>query len=110
MLDLVQSGFSRRVLSILLLSLAVLSGGRSAAEEKKTDKLAEAITKGQRVFTCGHSFHVFVPGILADLARKAGLKDHVQVGTSSIGGSRVIQHWNVAEEKNKAKEALKTGK
>ena len=29
---------------------------------------------------------------------------------SPIGGSRVIQHWNVADEKNKAKEALKTGK
>src|SRR5262249_10998425 len=64
----------------------------------------------QRVFTCGHSFHVFVPGILADLAKKADIKDHVQVGMSSIGGSRVIQHWDVAEEKNKAKEALKSGK
>src|SRR6202044_1779546 len=29
---------------------------------------------------------------------------------SSIGGSRIIQHWDVADEKNKAKETLKTGK
>src|SRR5439155_3263778 len=29
---------------------------------------------------------------------------------SSIGGSRVVQHWNLPEEKNKAKQALRTGK
>ena len=71
---------------------------------------AEPITQGQRVFTCGHSFHVWVPGIVTDLCQKAGIPDHVQVGVSSIGGSRVIQHWNIPDEKNKAKEALKTGK
>lgn len=66
--------------------------------------------KGQRVFTCGHSFHVFMPGILAQVAKSAGIKDHVQVGLSPIGGSRVIQHWNVPDEKNKAKAALRGGK
>jgi hypothetical protein len=76
-----------------------------AAQEK-----TGPITKGQRVFTCGHSFHVWVPGILADLAKKAGIEGHTQVGLSSIGGSRVIQHWNVPDEKNKAKEARKAGK
>lgn len=80
------------------------------AQDKKPEKLAEPITQGQRIFTCGHSFHVFVPGILTDLAKKAEIKEHVQVGMSSIGGSRVIQHWDVAEDKNKAQEALKTGK
>lgn len=66
--------------------------------------------KGQRVFTCAHSFHAFVPPILAEIAKKAGVKDHVHVGTSSIGGSRVYQHWNVPEEKNQAKKALTAGK
>ncbi|HEV3144401.1 MAG TPA: hypothetical protein VGZ47_10990 [Gemmataceae bacterium] len=70
----------------------------------------EPAVKGQRIFTCGHSFHFFVPQILADMAKKAGIQDHQQVGTSFIGGSRVIQHWDVPEEKNKAKEALKVGK
>ena len=72
--------------------------------------LAEPITKGLRVFTCGHSFHVWVPGIVADLCRLAEIPDHVQLGVSSIGGSRVIQHWDIAPDKNKAKEALQTGK
>jgi hypothetical protein len=70
---------------------------------------AEPVAKGQRVFSCGHSFHVFVPGILSDMARTAGIKDHQALGLSGIGGSRVIQHWDVSEEKNKAKEALRTG-
>jgi hypothetical protein len=74
------------------------------------DAAAAPIANGQRVFSAGHSFHVFVPGILADMARGAGIKDHVQVGLSAIGGSRVIQHWDVADEKNEAKEALKGGK
>lgn len=51
-----------------------------------------------------------MPGVVADIAKKAEIKDHVQVGMSSIGGSRIIQHWNVADDKNKAKDALKTGK
>lgn len=78
--------------------------------EDKTSAKPEPITNGQRVFTCAHSFHVFVPPILSELAKGAGIKDHVAAGLSAIGGSRVIQHWNVAEEKNKAKEALKSGK
>lgn len=68
------------------------------------------ITKGQRVFSTGHSFHMFVPGILRELATSDGIKDHAQVGNSGIGGSRVIQHWDVADEKNTAKKALKDGK
>jgi len=66
--------------------------------------------KGQRILSAGHSFHVFMPGILRELAQSAGIKDHVQVDVQSIGGSRVIQHWDLAEEKNKAKTALKAAK
>lgn len=96
------------VAPLLLLLAAIVPA--TPAQDKKPEKLAEPIAQGQRVFTCGHSFHVFVPGILTDLAKKGDVKEHVQAGMSSIGGSRVIQHWDVAEDKNKAKEALKTGK
>jgi hypothetical protein len=106
-----QSGFWWRsiVTALALMGPALLPVGQ-AAQEKKTEKLAEPITKGQRVFTCGHSFHVWVPGIVADLCKKAEIPGHTQIGISSIGGSRVIQHWNIAEPMNKAKTALKTGK
>ena len=44
------------------------------------------------------------------MAKAAGIEDHQPVGRSGIGGSRVIQHWNVPEEKNEAKAALSAGK
>src|SRR5262245_14221899 len=68
------------------------------------------VPKGQRVFSAGHSLHMFVPGILKELATAAEIKDHSQVGVQGIGGSRVIQHWNLADDKNKVKPALKEGK
>jgi preprotein translocase subunit YajC len=40
--------------------IGLLSSLPAKAQDKKPEKLAEPITKGQRVFTCGHSFHVFV--------------------------------------------------
>ena len=54
---------------------------------------AQSEAKGQRIFFSGHSFHVFMPPILADIAKKADIKDHLAMGMSSIGGSRVYQHW-----------------
>ena len=51
----------------LTLCLALLAGAE--------DKSAAPVPKGQRVFTCGHSFHVFVPAILADMAKKAGIDE-----------------------------------
>ena len=69
------------------------------------------LTTGQRVFTAGNSFHAwFIAPILQDLANGAGLKGHEMVGVSKIGGSRAIQHWEVSEEKNEAKAALRAGK
>jgi hypothetical protein len=87
----------------------VLSATGGIARDAKQNA-GEPPPKGERVFTCGHSFHMFVPPLLNEMAKAAGIKDHVQVGVSSIGGSRVIQHWDVPEEKNKAKAALRDGK
>lgn len=70
----------------------------------------EPVARGQRVFTCGHSFHVWVADILKEMAHAAGFADHELVGVSSIGSSRVIQHWDVAEQQNEARKALRSGK
>lgn len=75
------------------------------------DKGATApITKGQRVYTCGHSFHVFVYKLLEDVAKSAGIADHQSVGLSSIGGSKVIQHWEAPDDKFGSHAALTAGK
>ncbi|MEI8063355.1 MAG: hypothetical protein WCH84_04745 [Verrucomicrobiota bacterium] len=68
------------------------------------------ITNGQRVFTCGHSFHSWVPPLLKELANAAGITNHVVAGVSSIGGSSALAHWKVADDKNRAKAALTAGK
>ena len=71
---------------------------------------ADSPPAGIRMFTCAHSFHAFVYRQVAEAALDAGIKDHVSVGLSSIGGSRVIQHWDLEDEKHQAKTALKDGK
>jgi hypothetical protein len=71
---------------------------------------SHAADDGVRLFTCAHSFHVFVYRLVADMAKAAGIPNHQSVGISSIGGSRVIQHWDVPDDKNAAKAALKAGK
>ncbi len=71
----------------------------------------DAITpsKGQRIYSIGHSFHVFMPKILDQIAKTANIAEHKQVGLSSIGGSYVIQHWDVADDKFKSKAVLNSG-
>jgi len=87
--------------SILALSFVALISPLARADD--------APPKGLRVFHTGHSFHFFLPPIIADMAKGGSVKDHVNAGLSAIGGSRVIQHWDVVEEKNKAKQLLKAG-
>lgn len=70
--------------------------------------LQPPITTGQRIATCGHSFHVFTYRQVEQMALAAGLK-HQLVGLSSIGGSTVQKHWDVPEEKSAVKQVLKAG-
>src|ERR1035437_9996212 len=72
-------------------------------------KTWEPITQGQRVFFTGHSFHVFIPPILKNIADSAGIFDQKNLGLSSIGGSQVIQHWNLPDAENQAKATFRTG-
>ncbi len=65
---------------------------------------------GLRVATAGHSFHVWMPGLLNGLVKDAGIIGHQQVALSSIGGSRTIQHWDAQGEKQKIKPVLMEGK
>lgn len=82
---------------------------QASSADQQGEKLVAPVTRGQRVFTCGHSFHVFVYPILDEMAKAAGIPDHQSVGISRIGGSRVIQHWDVLEATNKARALLRAG-
>ena len=69
----------------------------------------EIKTDGQRVFVCAHSFHIFVNKYIGPMAKSAGIENHKDAGRQMIGGSRVTQHWDLADEKNICKKTIKTG-
>jgi hypothetical protein len=100
-------------LGIFACCVALAGAGRVLAADAPAAPAAAgplAGVKPPRIFITGHSFHVFIYGPLLEAARNAGIADQEIVGVSRIGGSRVIQHWNVADDKNEAKTALKAGK
>ena len=100
-----RDGRSARRLAALLrcVTLLVLFGcGWAVAEDAK-------MPPGLRVFYTGHSFHMFVPPRVEQLVKSAGIQGHKLVGQQGIGGSRVIQHWDLADDMNKAKPALTNG-
>ena len=99
-----------RYLFVALLAGGLLAVSQAKSADEQSDTDFSPVTRGQRVFTCGHSFHVFVYRLVDEMAKAAGIQDHESAGISRIGGSRVIQHWDVPEEKNKAKAALRAGK
>jgi len=64
----------------------------------------DPITKGLRVFTVGHSFHVWVARIVLEMAQSAGIQDHQVAGLMGVGGSTVLQCWDVPDMKSKKKQ------
>ena len=99
--------FFRHEIAPLILTVVLACGGTAMSQAESP--AAGPIPKGLRVYTCGHSFHMFVVPLLKEIANSAGITDHQIAGKSGIGGSRVIQHWDVPEEKNTAKAALRAG-
>ncbi len=71
---------------------------------------SDARPAGLRVFIMAHSFHIFVAQALPPVVAAAGIKGHMLAGRQMIGGSRVQQHWDLPDEKNEAKKALREGK
>jgi hypothetical protein len=92
----------KRSFSILLLLVAFLARSFAA------DAAADLLSARQRVFVCAHSFMIYTAKLLPPMAQAAGLQ-HLSAGQQMIGGSRVIQHWNLPDEQNRAKAALRSG-
>jgi hypothetical protein len=96
------------------LAVALVWAWSGGAPVQAADEPAKAagtdVPKGLRVYSIGHSFHVFMPPILEQIAKSAGITGHQQVGLSPIGGSYVIQHWDVRDDQFKSKATLESGK
>lgn len=91
------------------LCLAVTLRTDQPARGKDSEKPTKAIDKGLRVFTAGHSFHFYIPLVMSDMVRSARIKDHAH-DLQHLGGSRVITHWELPDEKDKLRKTLRTGK
>jgi hypothetical protein len=92
------------LLAAVLLPVRVAGDGKAPANKQEG-----AVPKGQRLFYASHSLMWYVPTPLGELANAAGIKGHQLVGLQSLGASKTAQHWNLPEEKNRAKQALKKG-
>ena len=90
-LHCIRLGFRSRTIAVsfllLVAGLPVMSRAKEADE--KLAGQATPITHGLRVFTCGHSFHYWIPGILSDMAKSVGIEGHEAVGLSAIAIARV---------------------
>jgi hypothetical protein len=99
--------WSLAVLLLLLNLLPLLATGQDKEPASKQE--ASTPPRGQRVFYASHSLMWYVPEPLGELAEAAKIKDHKLVDLQKLGASKTLQHWNLPEEKNKAKQALKKG-
>ena len=81
-----------RIALLLFVGLSLFPSAQAAEESVPP--------AGLKVLTAGHSFHVWMPPLVAEMAKAAGIQGHEQLAISSIGGSKVIQHWELPPEKN----------
>ena len=93
----------------LVLATAVTAPARSQEKAPGQQQTPAGGPKGLRVFVCGHSLHWYIPAPLGELAQAAGIEGHQLAGAQSLGASRTLQHWNLPEARNRAKQALKKG-
>ena len=96
--------FIRYFLAVIALTLLTSAGFAADNASLTSSSIGEL-----RIFTCGHSFHIWMPGWLQQIEALTDIKGHKQVGSSSIGGSRVIRHWDAVDEKHNAKAVVATG-
>lgn len=94
------------VCGFLALTSQVQPGG--VKQDAKSDKQSVP-TKGLRVFFASHSLMWYAPKPLGEMADAAGIKDHKLIGLQALGASKTLQHWNLPDNRNLAKKALKTG-
>lgn len=95
---------------IALFALAVFPAATVAEVVPAATQPVVPIDHGLRVFVAGHSFHVPMAPVLAEVAKSAGLADNELLGTMYRGGSQVKELWDVPTWRNPAKTALRSGK
>lgn len=95
-------------LKALLAAKSKSKGANSSKPGEFTTPATMGLPPGPRVFVCAHSFMIFTATMLPKMTEAAGI-GHQDAGRQMIGGSRTLQHWEVPDEQNLAKRALREG-
>jgi hypothetical protein len=100
MADMARQGMRwRRAMASIIVLGFVQTVSTAAADD--------AVPLPCRVLYTGHSFAG--AGWLGVLTKQAGLVGYEDLGKQSLGASRVITHWTLADERNRAKQLLAEG-
>ena len=100
------------ILFILLVAILVSGNCVNQAEKASKDnekQATESKPKGMRIFYASHSLMWDMPPVLTEAAEAYGIEGHTVLGIQRLGVSRTSQHWNLPDNKNQAKQALKAG-
>jgi hypothetical protein len=65
------------------------------------------VPEGKSVFYASHSLMWDMPPVLAEIAESYGIKGHKVLGIQRLGVSRTSQHWDLPNDQNQAKKALR---
>jgi hypothetical protein len=95
-------------LKALLASKSKKGGANTSKPGEFTTPASAGLPPGPRVFVCAHSFMIFTATLLPKMTEAAGI-GYQDAGRQMIGGSRTLQHWEVPDDKNLAKTALREG-
>jgi len=102
----------RRLLFIFLAVILVNGTCVSQTENASNDSAKQATESkpdGMSVFYASHSLMWDMPPVLTEAAEAYGIEGHKVLGIQRLGVSRTSQHWNLPDEQNQAKQALKAG-
>ena len=94
---------------LFLIASFIAAGMLSLTEAQTAPSSSAAMPAGQRVFYASHSLMWDMPPVLTQQVEAYGIKGHTVVGLQRIGVSRTIQHWNLPDAQNQAKQALQAG-
>ena len=97
----------------LMLTLFLVFGFCGASIDAQTNDVKASSNaqqpKGLRVFYASHSLMWYVPEPVGKMAGARSIQGHKLLGLQPLGASKTLQHWNLPDDKNEAKTALKTG-
>ena len=91
----------KRTLSLTMLAI-LLACGVCFAQTGSTPT-------GMSAFYTSHSLMWDMPPVLTEIAQSYGIEGHKVLDIQRLGVSRTSQHWELPDEQNQAKKALKEG-